>query len=204
MPAFHAGLSIAGYRKGFEDVRGTIFFDIVRIACDAEPAVLLLENVENLSRHDSGRTFEVILQTLKDLGYNVNPTVLNSRDFGMIQMRKRTIIVCFKNAEAFKRFNFNLPHGGSTPRILDVLDAYAEIKPKYFIEKDSWLAKNYIDKIVNKENPGYIYQFRRQYWRECSGRCPTLTANMGTGGHNVPFIFDSEERPRRGASHIES
>lgn len=84
--------SIAGQRKGFEDTRGTLFFDVLRILKEKKPKYFLLENVKNLISHDNGNTFEVILSSLKDLGYVLDFTVLNSKDFGVPQSRERTFI----------------------------------------------------------------------------------------------------------------
>lgn len=85
--------SIAGKRGGFDDARGTLFFEIARIAAACRPAFLLLENVPGLLSHDGGRTFATILGALSDLGYNVTWQVLNSKDFGVPQSRKRVYIV---------------------------------------------------------------------------------------------------------------
>ena len=85
--------SIAGNRKGFEDTRGTLFFEIARFASILKPRILFLENVKGLLNHDKGRTFETILQTLDELGYNVEWQVLNSKDFGVPQNRERVFII---------------------------------------------------------------------------------------------------------------
>ena len=85
--------SIAGRRGGFEDSRGTLFFEIARIAAVKRPSYLLLENVPGLLSHDGGRTFATILGTLSDLGYDVTWEVLNSKDFGVPQSRKRVYII---------------------------------------------------------------------------------------------------------------
>lgn len=87
--------SIAGRRGGFDDARGTLFFEIARIAAVKRPHYLLLENVPGLLSHDQGRTFAVILNTLAELGYDVCWQVLNSKDFGVPQSRKRVFIVGF-------------------------------------------------------------------------------------------------------------
>ena len=86
--------SIAGKRGGFEDARGTFFFEIARIARVKRPKYLLLENVPGLLSHDSGRTFATILVTLSELGYDVAWQVLNSADFGVPQSRKRVFLIC--------------------------------------------------------------------------------------------------------------
>ena len=87
--------SIAGRRGGFDDARGTLFFEIARIAAVKRPHYLLLENVPGLLSHDQGRTFAVILNTLAELGYDVCWQVLNSKDFGVPQSRQRVFIVGF-------------------------------------------------------------------------------------------------------------
>ena len=85
--------SIAGKRRGFEDTRGTLFFEIARIAGVKRPTYLLLENVKGLLSHDRGKTFEIILKTLDELGYDAEWQVLNSKDFGVPQNRERVFIV---------------------------------------------------------------------------------------------------------------
>lgn len=90
--------SIAGHRKGFEDTRGTLFFEIARILKARKPPFVLLENVPGLLSHDEGRTFAVILGTLSQLGYHVEWQVLNSKDFGVPQSRQRVFIVGYLGA----------------------------------------------------------------------------------------------------------
>lgn len=85
--------SIAGHRKGFEDTRGTLFFDIARILNTKRPRFLLLENVRGLLSHDKGRTFKIILSTLDELGYDLQWQVLNSKNFGVPQNRERLFII---------------------------------------------------------------------------------------------------------------
>ena len=85
--------SIAGRREGFADPRGTLFFELARLAEAKRPRYLLFENVANILGHDSGRTFATILRTLDELGYDVAWQVLNSKDFGLAQSRKRVYIV---------------------------------------------------------------------------------------------------------------
>ena len=85
--------SVAGKRKGFEETRGTLFFDIMRLAQHHRTPYLLLENVKGLLNHDGGRTFETILETLDELGYDCQWQVLNSKNFGVPQNRERVIIV---------------------------------------------------------------------------------------------------------------
>lgn len=85
--------SVAGKRLGFNETRGTLFFDVARILKHKRPQHLVLENVKGLLSHDNGKTFQTILRVLTDLGYHVEWQVLNSKDFGVPQNRERTYIV---------------------------------------------------------------------------------------------------------------
>jgi len=85
--------SIAGKRKGFNDTRGTLFFEIAKAAQEKQPRLLLLENVKGLLSHDKGRTFGTILNTLDELGYDLQWQVLNSKNFGVPQNRERVFII---------------------------------------------------------------------------------------------------------------
>lgn len=98
--------SIIGDRKGFEDARGTLFFDIARILEAKKPAAFVLENVKQLRSHDNGRTLERIMETLKGLGYHAQYKVLNALNFGVPQKRERIFIVGFREPRAFR-----WPHG---------------------------------------------------------------------------------------------
>ena len=182
--------SIAGYRKGFSDTRGTLFFDVEQIIEKHRPKVVFLENVKNLFSHDKGKTFKVIIEILeKKLGYKVFYKILNSMTHANIpQNRERIFIIAFdpKQVENYKEFKFPSKIK-LTKTIHDILDNdkkadkyYYNSNHKYFPE----LSKT----MINKNT---VYQWRRVYVRENkSNVCPTLTANMGTGGHNVPLIID--------------
>lgn len=99
--------SIMGKMKGFEDVRGTMFFEVATILEQHKPQAILLENVKQLTTHDHGRTFKTILRILDELGYHVKWHVLNALDFGLPQKRERVIIVGFRNKEAIDAFDFD-------------------------------------------------------------------------------------------------
>ena len=106
--------SLAGKRAGFEDARGTLFFEVARIAAVKRPAYLLLENVPGLLSHDGGRTFAAILTTLDELGYDVTWQVLNSKDFGVPQSRNRVYIVGYhREKRAGKILSFSEANGAS-------------------------------------------------------------------------------------------
>ena len=94
--------SICGKRGGFQDTRGTLFFHICEIIATKSPSVVILENVKHLIHHDKGRTLDVILYALEDLGYLVDYRVLNAKNFGVAQNRERIIIIATKNI----KFNF--------------------------------------------------------------------------------------------------
>jgi DNA (cytosine-5)-methyltransferase 1 len=181
--------SIAGYRKGFNDEkdRGNLFFDVARILEARNPAGFLLENVKNLKGHDKGKTFKIILQTLEDLGYHVKTKVLNSMEYGNIpQNRERIYIVGFKNKNYIDKFEFPEPRKLKI-KVTDLLEK--NIPEKYYYNGKPLFAK--LEGSVKEE--GKVYQWRRQYVRENKkGVCPTLTANMGMGGHNVPIIKDKK------------
>ena len=91
--------SIAGKRAGFNDTRGTLFFEIARILRDKRPRCVLLENVKGLLSHDSGKTFQTILKVLSDIGYRVEWQVLNSKNFGVPQNRERVFIIGYIRGE---------------------------------------------------------------------------------------------------------
>jgi DNA (cytosine-5)-methyltransferase 1 len=181
--------SIAGYRHGFKDKkdRGNLFFDIVRILEARKPKGFLLENVKNLKSHDDGKTFKIILKTLEDLGYHVKTKVLNTMEYGNIpQNRERIYIVGFKNKKYCDKFEFPEPVK-LTKKIAGLLEK--KVPEKYYYNGKP-LFKRLKDSIKEE---GKVYQWRRQYVRENkSGVCPTLTANMGMGGHNVPIIKDKK------------
>ena len=94
--------SIAGHRRGFEDTRGTLFFEICRFASVLRPKYLFLENVRGLLNHDGGATFETIIRTLDELGYDVEWQVLNSKNFGVPQNRERVFIIGHLRGERTK------------------------------------------------------------------------------------------------------
>lgn len=176
--------SVAGHRKGFEDTRGTLFFDVMRIAAYHKPKVLFLENVKGLVGHDKGKTFKVILESLKELGYAVHYQVLNAKDFGVPQNRERIYIVCFLENDIPFKFPNQID---LTKTIHDCLEI--KIDDKYYY-KNKAMYEKIKDEIISIDT---IYQWRRQYVRaNKSNVCPTLTANMGTGGHNVPLVLDQK------------
>jgi DNA (cytosine-5)-methyltransferase 1 len=179
--------SVAGYRKGFDDDRGNVFWEIDRLYGDQKPQVVFLENVKNLRTHDSGNTFSVIKSALEDRGYTVIADVLNAKDYSMVpQNRERMYIVAFKDPKAAKRFSF--PEKiGKPASINKYIDFNKKVPAEYYYGPSTPFYERLVEEITEK---GTVYQWRRQYVRaNKSGVSPTLTANMGMGGHNVPIIL---------------
>ncbi|MBT3539260.1 transcriptional repressor LexA [Candidatus Parcubacteria bacterium] len=181
--------SIAGYRQGFDDEkgRGNLFYDVARILKEKKPMGFMLENVKNLKGHDKGKTFKIITDTLEGLGYHIKSKVLNSMEYGNVpQNRERIYIVGFKDKKHYEKFSF--PSTVKlTKKVTDLLEE--NVDEKYYYNGKP-LYKKLKDEVTNRNT---VYQWRRKYVRENKkGVCPTLTANMGMGGHNVPIIRDKK------------
>jgi len=195
--------SIAGYRQGFNDKkgRGNLFFRMAEIINIRRPKVFLLENVKNLISHDKGNTIKVIQTTIKkELGYSFIPFILNATNHGNVpQNRERIYIVGFRGESNFNiddhiklinvpthQFQIPVPIN-FTKTIFDILEQKQQEEKYYYPQTHRYFDK--LDKAMTSVDT--IYQWRRVYVRENkSNLCPTLTANMGTGGHNVPLIRD--------------
>ncbi|WP_425456144.1 DNA (cytosine-5-)-methyltransferase [Bacillus yapensis] len=216
--------SIAGYRRGFDDERGNLFWSIVELIKllderHGKPSVLLLENVKNLKSHDKGRTYRVIKDQLELLGYTVKEKVINTKDITRLpQNRERIFIVaflnpnvanCFKFFDEIERYKVIKNEEQRRENIRRVLDLHLskmdsekyyytrEKYPLYFLNEEEFLKLDEnmrkdqrvnIDEQIDEEYQ--FYQVRRGMYvrKNKTGVCPTLTANMGTGGHNVPLI----------------
>ena len=98
--------SISGKQRGFEDSRGTLFFDVARIVKKKKPKIVFMENVKNFATHDGGKTLEVVKGTMEELGYTFYRQVLNAVDYGIPQKRERIYMVCFRNDIRVKNFIF--------------------------------------------------------------------------------------------------
>lgn len=219
--------SIAGKRKGFEDARGTVIYDIIKLINMYKkadmPKVLFLENVKNFKTHNGSNTYNTIVKKLNKLDYSVYTKVLNSCDYSNNpQNRERTYMVCFLGEGGWNKKNFEkLPDDLRDVEISKHIDEFPKTVKFHFNypkknKKPSSLKKvatrnRYFEKLVEKRyhyNGNYEemmreafpepkedtgYQIRRVYPRENqSNLIPTLTANMGTGGHNVPLIYQKK------------
>ena len=199
--------SIAGERRGFNDTRGTLFFDIVRIIKEKKPKIFILENVKGLVNHDKGKTFKKIINILskkvngkinkskrENLGYNVFWKVLNSYDFNAPQNRERVFIIGFKNQNINYKFPKNI-------KLKINLNNLINKRPKK-IKRISKLSKGYIYKHLKKhQNYKKIKDLNYLVANEVRrSRCnfrfdnisPCLTTKMGTGGNNVPYLVNQD------------
>lgn len=185
--------SIAGYRKGFADERGDLFFEMLRMVNAKRPRVVFIENVKNLVNHDKGNTFKVIKEALTESGYFIKWKVLNGKDFGNVpQNRERIYVVAFRYKNDYDKFEFPKPVV-LTRTLHDVIDFHGQKDEKYYYRQGK---QPFYDKLVpDITSQDTLYQWRRQYVRANKSHVsPTLTANMGTGGHNVPLLLtDSGE-----------
>lgn len=178
--------SIAGKLEGFNDIRSNVFWKILEIIDRCEPKCVVLENVKNLLTHDSNKTFKIITDNLEKRGYHIRHAVLDTAEItGIPQHRERIYIVCIKSKDIFDKFSLDFPKIPKR-KISEFLEQ--NVHDKYYYT-DSMKVWPLIEKSVVKKDT--IYQYRRVYVRENkSSECPTLTANMGSGGHNVPLILD--------------
>lgn len=181
--------SIAGKQLGFDDERSNVFWKILEIIKFHQPEFIILENVKNLKTHDNGNTLKIIIECLEKENYNVLYKILNTSEITNIpQHRERIYIVCIKDKKLFDNFSLDFDKVDKLP-IQNML--FDDVDDKYYYNDDNnKIHKMVMDEVVNQNS---VYQFRRIYVRENKNHeCPTLTANMGTGGHNVPIILDKK------------
>ena len=150
--------SLAGKQRGFEDTRGTLFFDVARIIAKHMPKVVFCENVKNLVNHDKGCTFKKIKDVLEDFGYAVFYKIINSKDFGVPQNRERVYIVAFR--KDLVKNDFIFPESfGSAKVIRDILEE-KEVSPKYYLSTAYLTAlKNHKERHAQKGH-GFGYEIR--------------------------------------------
>lgn len=144
--------SIIGSKLGFDDVRGTLFFEIARILTAKRPPMFILENVKQLSTHDKGKTLKVILNKLTEIGYKVCWRVLNALNYGVPQKRERTIIVGFLDHNVV----FNFPKPIQRKTLEEILEPDTLVDKKHFVS----------DAIRAKRNRAHTSQFFPSIWHE--------------------------------------
>ena len=151
--------SLAGLKKGCEDARGTLFFDVARIVEYHKPKVVFCENVKNLVNHDRGKTFKVIIRILENLGYKVYEKVLNSKNFGVPQNRERIYIVAFR--EDIDSSNFSFPEKTDNNKVISDIMEEKEVSPKYY------LSNVYLDSLMRhkqrheSKGNGFGYEIKK-------------------------------------------
>ncbi|MCS4488431.1 DNA (cytosine-5-)-methyltransferase [Streptococcus sciuri] len=148
--------SQAGKKLGFEDTRGTLFFEIARILKEKRPKAFLLENVKNLKGHDKGRTFQVIENTLKELDYKVYNILFKAKDFGVPQNRERIYIIGFDKRQVSNYADFEFPTPPMTEtRLGDILED--SVSDKYTISDTLWQGHQRRKKEHKKNGNGFGY-----------------------------------------------
>jgi DNA (cytosine-5)-methyltransferase 1 len=178
--------SMAGHKKGFNDTRGTLFFDIARIAKKHKPKVLFLENVKNLFTHDRGNTFKVIKQNLEEMGYTVNAKVLNAKDFGVPQNRERIYIICFLGD-----YSFNYPEPiAADIAVGDILET--EVDEKYTISDKLWAGHQRRKQQHKEKGNGFGYSM----FDSASSYTSTISARYYKDGSEI-LIEQKNKNPRK-------
>jgi DNA (cytosine-5)-methyltransferase 1 len=182
--------SNAGLKRGFEDTRGTLFFDIARIIDYRKPSMLLLENVKGFLRHDKGRTLNVVEETLDELGYNVFYQVLNAKDFGVPQNRERIYIVGVNRRKLGNtRFVFPKPKFSKT-KVGDILEI--DVDPKYTLSNKLWQGHKRRLKEHREKGNGFGYSL----FNPDSPYTSTISARYYKDGSEI-LIEQKGKNPRK-------
>lgn len=178
--------SSVGLKDGFDDPRGNLFFEIARIAQTVRPRAMLLENVANLAKHDEGRTFKVIMDSLAKLGYLVTYRVMNACEYGnRPQQRNRIFIVAFRFKKDIARFEFPQPMR-LTKKAFSYFEKSRQDEKYYMDGHRMW--DRMMEYMTDRKR---IYRFTD--WGISRGRegiCPTLLAAMGSRFERIPFFYD--------------
>lgn len=142
--------SVSGKQRGFDDSRGTLFFDVARIVNAKKPKVVFLENVKNFATHDNGRTLSVVKSTMEELGYSFHQRVLNSVDFGVPQKRERIYIVCFRKDLNISGFSYPKPFPLRKHVEDFLLEDESKVAHLYIDRKDTYMSEKSDDTYSNK------------------------------------------------------
>ena len=182
--------SNAGHKKGFEDTRGTLFFNIAQIVERHKPEVLFLENVKGFKSHDKGKTFDIIKKTLEKLGYKVFSQILNARDFGVPQNRERFYIICF-NTEKVGDVDFEYPKPtNKITRLGDILEK--KVDSKYTISDKLWSGHQRRKKQHAEKGNGFGYSL----FDEDSKYTSTISARYYKDGSEI-LVKQDNKNPRK-------
>lgn len=180
--------SIMGRKKGFNDPRGNLFFEIARIAEAKRPSVIFLENVANLLEHDDGKSFLTVYNALVPCGYTFKYQVMDAIEYSNIpQRRTRIYIVAFLDYGQCKRFSFPEPIPLTT-KLNDILVRSTPHDRSYYYNETSSHYRQLLNIVTNKQAVYKIEDYGVS--RRTNFVCPTLTANMGTYPDRVPVILD--------------
>ena len=178
--------SSVGLQQGFDDPRGNLFFETARVIHAIKPKVVFFENVANLIKHDDGKTFETIKQTLQELKYHITYQVMNAKEYGNLpQQRNRIYIVAFKNKEYLHKFKFP----DMVPLTISAFDLFDKEKQdeKYYMDGHRMWGRM-MEYMTDRRR---VYRFTD--WglsRGMEGICPTLLAAMGSRFERIPFFYD--------------
>lgn len=179
--------SIAGKRKGFEDTRGTLFFDVARIAKYHKPKIIFLENVKGFKSHDKGKTFETVKNTLEDMNYKVFTQILNARDFGLSQNRERIYIIAFLD----NSIEFEFPNKlNKSTKLGDILDE--NIDEKYTISDKLWAGHQRRKKEHKAKGNGFGYCL----FNHNSEYTSTISARYYKDGSEI-LVEQNNKNPRK-------
>ena len=191
--------SVAGEKLGFQDDRGLLFLDIIRILREFgknKPTILLLENVKNFRTHDAGRTFKRVQKEIQRAGYwfsEKDAQILNTATHTNIPQNRERVFMVAMSTAVFPCNSFKFPEPlppGSTRPVRAFLDLKRKAPDECYFDPSSQYHPLFVE-AMESGDPWAVYQLRRNYVREnMSGECFTLMANMGDGGHNDPVIKD--------------
>lgn len=177
--------SQAGLKKGFDDTRGTLFFDVARIINHHRPKVVFLENVKRFKTHDGGNTFAVVKNTLEEMGYEVHADVLNAKNFGVPQNRERIYIIGFLG-----KTNFKFPEGNKKVKVGDILEI--KVDEKYTISDKLWAGHKRRKAEHKRKGNGFGYCMVN----EKSEYTNTISARYYKDGSEI-LIEQKNKNPRK-------
>ena len=201
--------SQAGDNLGFDDERGKLFFEIPRICKELNrfPKVLLLENVPFLKIYDSGSRLKLVINELRKIGYWIgenNTRILDSYDFGNTPQRRERLYIVAVHSSYFRKNKFQFPtiKVESHESLWSIINREQKGPDHLYLDQENKYCRM-IKRAAEDKGINRLFQIRRIEVRACpEDVCPTLTANMGGGGHNVPFVVDNWGVRRLGVDEI--
>lgn len=188
--------SLAGRRLGFGDTRGTLFFEVARILREKRPKAFFLENVRGLANHDGGKTLEVILSTLKEIGYSFKYEILNAKDYNVPQNRDRWYCIGVRNDLGLDINEFSFPKKRELTNGLSCIIENCNDK-EYAVSSRCWdNIQTYVKEKKIQISPSTLaYDIRPSRCHFVTGEVSNcLTAKMGTGGNNVAVVISQKRK----------